>query len=210
MNDIQSFIEDHFERIQVMNKKEKIIDAAVSVFKEKGIEKTKISDIVKQAGIAQGTYYLYFPSKLSVMPAIAEVMVEKTIDKVRKSVQKDASFIMQLEQLVEAVFVVTEEYHEVIALVYAGLASTEHIKQWETIYEPFYSWVRTFLIEAQTAGDIRKEYNVEHTSKLVISLIESAAEQVYLYDSTQAEQVKRQKKEVLQFLIFALGVNQTI
>ncbi len=46
-------------------------------FRKKGVEKTKISDIVKLAGIAQGTFYLYFPSKLSVMPAIAEVMVEK-------------------------------------------------------------------------------------------------------------------------------------
>lgn len=190
-----------------MAKKEKIIHAAVSVFKEKGIEKTKISDIVKQAGIAQGTFYLYFPSKLSVMPAIAEVMVEKTIDKVRESVHQDASFVLQLEQLVEAVFTVTEEYHEVIALVYAGLASTEHIKQWETIYEPFYSWVRTFLTGAQMSGNIRNEYDVEHTSKLVISLIESAAEQVYLYDSTQEEQVKKQKKAVLQFLTFALGIN---
>ena len=54
----------------------------------KRASKTKISDIVKLAGIAQGTFYLYFPSKLSVMPAIAEVMVEKMILAVKEKVQK--------------------------------------------------------------------------------------------------------------------------
>ena len=54
----------------------------------KRASKTKISDILKLAGIAQGTFYLYFPSKLSVMPAIAEVMVEKMILAVKEKVQK--------------------------------------------------------------------------------------------------------------------------
>lgn len=58
------------------------------MFQEKGVEKTKISDIVKLAGIAQGTFYLYFPSKLSVMPAIAEVMVEKMILAVKEKYKK--------------------------------------------------------------------------------------------------------------------------
>ena len=35
----------------MMNKKEKIVYAAIEVFQEKGVEKTKISDIVKLAGI---------------------------------------------------------------------------------------------------------------------------------------------------------------
>ncbi len=58
-------------------KKGRIIHAAIDIFSEKGIDQTKVSDIVKKAGIAQGTFYLYFPSKLAVMPSIAEVMVEK-------------------------------------------------------------------------------------------------------------------------------------
>ncbi len=46
------------------NKKEKIIQSAINVFREKGMEKAKVSDIVKGAGIAQGTFYLYFPPNL--------------------------------------------------------------------------------------------------------------------------------------------------
>ncbi|MBY0121269.1 TetR family transcriptional regulator [Bacillus sp. S/N-304-OC-R1] len=191
-----------------MNKKEKIVLAAMEVFKEKGIEKTKISDIVKLAGIAQGTYYLYFPSKLSVMPAIAEVMVEKSIASVKNEVDDKAPFIEQLGQIVEAIFKVTRDYREILALIYAGLASTDHIKEWETVYQPFYSWISDFLSKAKNAGTIRESVQVERTSKLLIGLIEIAAEQIYLYDHRQDDQAEIQKAEVLEFLKHALGIQE--
>ena len=191
-----------------MNKKESIVQAAVQVFGEKGIEKTKISDIVKVAGIAQGTFYLYFPSKLALMPAIAEVMVEKTMDIVKETVQEDVSFIMKLEQLVEAIFSVARDYNEIQALIYSGLASTEHLKEWETVYEPFYKWTSDLLTEAKVEGLIRSTLQVDQTAKLLIGLVESAAEQVYLYDVTEEAQVSSQKAEVISFLTHALDVKK--
>ncbi|MED1507446.1 MULTISPECIES: TetR family transcriptional regulator [Bacillus] len=192
----------------MMNKKEKIVYAAIDVFQEKGVEKTKISDIVKLAGIAQGTFYLYFPSKLSVMPAIAEVMVEKMILAVKEKVQNDAPFSSKVEQVIDAVFNFIAEYREIQALMYAGLASTEHIKEWEAVYEPLYMWLSEFLSEAKEAGEIRDSVHAERTAKLFIALVESAAEQVYLYDHKDDEQVGLQKAEVLDFLTHALHIKK--
>lgn len=191
-----------------MSKKENIVHAAIQMFREKGIDKTTVSDIVKNAGIAQGTFYLYFSSKLALMPAIAEVMVEKTMYIVKDTVQEDAPFQEKLEQLVGAIFLVAREYNEIQALIYAGLASTEHLKEWETVYAPFYQWISALLIEAEQAKVVRDTINIERTSKLLIGLVESAAEQVYLYDVTDETEVNRQKEEVLLFLLHALGVKQ--
>jgi len=191
-----------------MNKREKIIHASVEVFKEKGIEKTKIADIVKLAGIAQGTFYLYFPSKLAVMPAIAELMVEKTIAAVKEEVKDDASFSIKLAQVVDAIFKITRDYREVLALIYTGLASSEHIKEWESVYQPFYSWLNDFFYEAKALGIIRNTIHVERTSKLFIGLVESAAEQIYLYDYRQDDQAAMQKAEVLDFLKHGLGIKK--
>ena len=190
-----------------MNKKEMIVHAAIEVFREQGIEKTKISDIVKAAGIAQGTFYLYFPSKLSLMPAIAEVMVVKTMAIVQESVEESATFSVQLEQLVEAIFQVTHDYHEIQALIYSGLASTEHLKEWETVYAPFYQWISERLQEAKEARIIRSSIHADRTAKMIIGLVESAAEQIYLYDSEQEDQARIQQAEVNDFLRHALGMN---
>ncbi len=204
MNDSQSFSMKRSG--EILDKKRSIVAAAILVFKEKGIDKTKISDIVKEAGIAQGTFYLYFPSKLSLMPAIAEVMVEKTLAIVEDTVKEDVSIPIKLEQLVEAIFKVTHDYREVQALIYSGLASTEHLKEWETVYAPIYSWVHELLKSARNEAVVRSSINPETTAKLIIGLVESAAEQVYLYDSNQEEQAGKQKKEVIEFLYHALGI----
>lgn len=191
-----------------MSKKETIVEAAIQVFREKGIEKTTVSHIVKAAGIAQGTFYLYFPSKLALMPVIAEEMVEKTMEIVQENVEEEASIQTKLTQLVDAIFLVAKDYNEIQALIYAGLASTEHLKEWETVYAPFYEWLSALLKEAVETDVVRQTMNIERTAKLVIGLVESAAEQVYLYDNTDEIEVKRQKDEVLSFVFHALQVKE--
>ena len=44
-------------------KKDSLLDAAFGLFMENGFNKTSISDIVNQAGVAKGTFYLYFTDK---------------------------------------------------------------------------------------------------------------------------------------------------
>lgn len=46
--------------------RQKVLDAAEVVFGTRGYEAASIVDITRAAGIAQGTFYLYFPSKKAV------------------------------------------------------------------------------------------------------------------------------------------------
>jgi len=59
-----------------------ILKAALRLFKEKGYEKTVVSDIVKSAGIAQGTFYIYYKSKEDVFLAVLENLREEIIEKI--------------------------------------------------------------------------------------------------------------------------------
>ncbi len=188
-----------------MEKRNQIIDAAIKVFVEKGIEKTKISDIVKEAGIGQGTFYLYFPSKLSVMPAIAEVMVQKIINGLNEQVTKK-DFLGRLEQTVDVFFTLTDKYRETFTLIYAGLAQTQHVREWEMIYTPVYEWMISFLNTAIESGEINSSVNPDYMSKMLVGLIESSAEQVYLYEEQISPNVSNTKKELLLFIQRGLGV----
>ncbi|WP_284140265.1 MULTISPECIES: TetR family transcriptional regulator [unclassified Virgibacillus] len=188
------------------NKKQRIIHAAMDVFCEKGIEKTKVSDIVKRAGIAQGTYYIYFSSKLAVMPSIAEIMVEKMLAEIKETVQQETHFLPKLKQVIDVAFSVTEKYREIFALIYAGLASTAYLQEWEAIYAPYYSWMSELLAAAKQEGVIRSNINPEQTAVLLIGLIESAAEQTFLYSQEDGKRVAQKKQVVLDFALHALGV----
>jgi len=47
-------------------KKEALLNTAFELFMSKGIHKTSISDIVEKAGVAKGTFYLYFTDKYDI------------------------------------------------------------------------------------------------------------------------------------------------
>jgi AcrR family transcriptional regulator len=49
-----------------------ILDAAKRRFSQKGYHATTVSDIIDEAGIARGTFYLYFDSKRGVFDALLE------------------------------------------------------------------------------------------------------------------------------------------
>ncbi|MGE7546700.1 TetR/AcrR family transcriptional regulator, partial [Sporosarcina newyorkensis] len=95
-----------------MDKKQRIVEAAIEQFTIKGVENTKISDIVKAAGIAQGTFYLYFSSKFSVMPDIAKFAVKEIMKELNREVDLFEEFDKKIEHLVKAVFNITEEKRE--------------------------------------------------------------------------------------------------
>ena len=192
------------------DKKRMITLSAIDVFQQKGIEKATVSDIVKGAGIAQGTFYLYFPSKLSVMPAIAEVMIEKTIKTFHQKMNVNSPFLEQLEKLVEIVFDYTNTYRDIYALIYVGMGTNRQLHEWERIYDPYYNLVGDILEKAQENNEIRQQLQPKHTAALLIGLIESAAEQTYFYDM-QDDHIAQQKKiEVLDFAEHALLVRNEL
>lgn len=47
-------------------KRESLLDSAFSLFIDNGFNKTSISDIVNHAGVAKGTFYLYFKDKYDI------------------------------------------------------------------------------------------------------------------------------------------------
>lgn len=188
------------------NKKEAIIQSAIDVFREKGIDKTTVSDIVKGASIAQGTFYLYFSSKLAVMLSIAEEMTKKILTEIKENVQEESPFPKKLEEVIDIVFDMTREYRDVFALIYAGLASTEYLQEWEAIYESYYGWLSEQLKKAKGAGVVRESLNAHRTAELLIGLIEAAAEQTHMYSHQDEETAELKKKEVLDFAGHALGL----
>ncbi len=62
------------------DKRDRIIDAAVQVFADKGYRSARISDIARGAGVADGTIYLYFRNKEDLLLTIFEEKMEKLLD----------------------------------------------------------------------------------------------------------------------------------
>lgn len=66
-------------RAPVGDKREAILRAAIKVFAGKGYFNSKVSDIAGEAGIADGTVYLYFKSKDEILHSIFDRAMEAFI-----------------------------------------------------------------------------------------------------------------------------------
>jgi AcrR family transcriptional regulator len=57
-----------------------LVDAAIRVFADKGVAVSSVDDIVEAAGVAKGTFYLYFKTKDDAVNAVAERVVDGVAD----------------------------------------------------------------------------------------------------------------------------------
>lgn len=69
-------------------KKDAIVNSAFDLFIEKGINDTSISDIVKQAGLAKGTFYLYFKDKYEVRDYLVMKKAARIFEKAQQALLK--------------------------------------------------------------------------------------------------------------------------
>src|SRR5882757_3328819 len=59
------------------DKRERILDAAERVFAQHGFFAARVSEIAKEAGVADGTIYLYFKSKDELLISLFESRMER-------------------------------------------------------------------------------------------------------------------------------------
>lgn len=67
--------------MKAVNKHSKIITAATKVFAKKGFFNARISDIAKEAKVADGTIYLYFNNKIDILLSIFDEEIGSIIQR---------------------------------------------------------------------------------------------------------------------------------
>ncbi|MDH3258228.1 MAG: TetR family transcriptional regulator [Deltaproteobacteria bacterium] len=65
-------------------KRDKILLAALKIFSRKGFYKSKVSEIADEAGVADGTIYLYFKNKDDLLICIFEEKIAELIARLRE------------------------------------------------------------------------------------------------------------------------------
>ena len=78
---------------------EEILDAALSLFTEKGFAATRMTDVAKLAGISKGTLYLYFESKEAIFHAVIQEMITPKIARIEQLVEQHKGPSIELLRL---------------------------------------------------------------------------------------------------------------
>jgi len=151
------------------------------VLAEKGLEATTVAEIVARAGVAHGTFYVYFSSKFAVVYALAEQMLERVLQAVQLAAIQATSFSETLELGLLATFQKMGEYAEVYAILNNGGGLVEDPAEWERLFEPYYDLITGLIRRWQAVGQIDTAVHPDIAARLITSLVERAVEDCYLY-----------------------------
>ncbi len=105
-------------------KRTNILDAAYELFTSKSFNGTSIDDVVRKAGIAKGTFYLYFKDKYDLMDRIiahkSMAVLRDALDKLeneKKCSGQELSFTQQIIFILSYIVDYMQENKELLTLV---------------------------------------------------------------------------------------------
>ena len=73
------------------DKRERILTAAERIFARHGFFAAKVSDVAKEAGVADGTIYLYFKSKDDLLISLFERRMQQVNEALRAAIARQAA-----------------------------------------------------------------------------------------------------------------------
>src|SRR5512133_1392550 len=82
-------------------KYQRILDAAVAVFAEKGFHVARVADIASRAGVADGTVYLYFKNKEEILMTAINTAFDAFVAQARTELAKIPSPSDKLRRLAQ-------------------------------------------------------------------------------------------------------------
>lgn len=98
-------VSGHVRRKPAEERRTDLLDAGLELFVEKGFAHTAVSEITARAGVAQGTFYLHFPSKQALLVALHDRFEERIVSRARAAIDAAGpSFPNKLDALVAACF----------------------------------------------------------------------------------------------------------
>ncbi|PID25024.1 TetR/AcrR family transcriptional regulator [Sporosarcina sp. P7] len=90
-------------------KYKQIVDAAVIVIAENGYHQAQVSKIAKEAGVADGTIYLYFKNKEDILISVFREKMAIFVENIKEILKTDLPIAEKLELVVENHFKVLQE-----------------------------------------------------------------------------------------------------
>jgi len=189
---------------QRVDRRAALLDAARHIFAEKGVEAARVSEIVAHAGVAQGTFYLYFTSKSSLVLALTDEVYADIRQEVARALAAEKHAAGQVSAGVAAAFRAIERNRDIFAIVHPRAGGAEIRRESERLFAPYYDLVAEAIRAGQERGEIPPDLAPDLVARLVVDVIDSAAYACYVLDEKYS--VEAYQAEVTRFIQRGLGM----
>ncbi|MFP6593480.1 MAG: TetR/AcrR family transcriptional regulator [Dehalococcoidia bacterium] len=183
-----------------------MLNAARKVFREKGFEGATIADIVRDAGVAQGTFYIYYSSKRAAAVALRDELMDRMATAVVSAMQSNTSFEERLESLVSNSFQVARQNADLFKLAFIGADETHQELHSESPEHAVFLNITTDLFRSAVDAGEMETMDPEMTARLVLGLLQHAIIEAFVSgDGQEAEDLQKAVKILLSNALVKTG-----
>lgn len=151
-----------------------IIEAAVIAIAENGYHQTQISKIAKQAGVADGTIYLYFKNKEDILISLFKEKMRVFINNLEEIIQTGANASDKLSKMIDNHFSVLANNKHLATVTQLELrqSNKELRLKINAILKEYLNLLDNILVEGMMNGEFNPTMDVRVARQMVFGTID--------------------------------------
>jgi len=161
----------------VGDKREAISRAAIRVFANNGYFNSKVADIAREAGVADGTVYLYFKSKEEILHSIFDRSVEDALTAARAQIKEISDAREKLRRIALLHLERLGADRDLAVVFQVELrGSTKFMQEFSAAgFAQYLELIRSTFEEGQRAGLFRRDLNAKVVAKILFGALDEMA-----------------------------------
>jgi TetR/AcrR family fatty acid metabolism transcriptional regulator len=156
------------------DKRDRILSAAVKVFARSGFHATRVSEVAKAAGVADGTIYLYFKSKEELLFSLFEDRVDKLLGYMREELPKLPDAPARLRAVIDMQLGLLEGERDLAEVITVILRqSTRLMKEFAAPhFSAYLDAIAKIIAEGQAAGSFRADVSPHLAARAIFGALD--------------------------------------
>ncbi|KAF0247473.1 MAG: TetR/AcrR family transcriptional regulator fatty acid metabolism regulator protein [bacterium] len=155
------------------DKYESILLAAIRVFARNGFFNSKVADVAKDAGVADGTVYLYFKNKEDLLISIFNYIIDEAIETARRELTVLDSPNEKIRKLASLHLDLMGRDENLAKVFQVELRQLKFMEQFSTSkLSIYFEFIRTTIEQGQQIGIFRKEINSQIAAKVLYGALD--------------------------------------
>lgn len=187
------------------DKHQRIIKAATKIFAKKGFFHAKVSDIAKEANVADGTIYLYFENKDDILISLFEEQMRAVLENMIEEISGEKETVKKIEKFAFTHLRLIELNKNMAEIIQVELRqSTKFMKEYKNeSFLQYLNLIGDIIREGQEKGIIRKSVIPDIAKRAFFGALDEMS-RFWVLSSHKKYDIETAAKQISEYFLYGL------
>jgi TetR/AcrR family fatty acid metabolism transcriptional regulator len=184
----------------------RIIQAATKIFAKKGFFHAKVSDIAKEARVADGTIYLYFENKDDILISLFEEQMKVVLENMIEEISREKDAVRKIEKFALTHLRLIERNKNVAEIIQVELRqSTKFMKEYKNErFLQYLNLIGDIIREGQEKGIIRKSVIPDIAKRAFFGALDEMS-RFWVLSTHKKYDIETAAKQISEYFLYGLA-----